>query len=355
MKSVAAVDVTSRPEVAALLARGEERGCVNLSELDELVQALELSDADLDVLEAHLESHGIEISDDCGRSSVEPTTFRNGELATATTDALQLFLNEIRRYPLLTAEEEVELAKRIEQGDLEAKERMINSNLRLVVSIAKKYQGQELSLLDLIQEGIFGLIRAAEKFDWRKGYKFSTYATFWIRQAIQRGLANKARTIRIPVHIGQRERKIARAERELLAKLGRDPSDEEIARLAELPLTQVEEVRDAARTVTSLDRPVGEEGETALGDLLEGGAPPVDEEVELSLSEQLLRRTIEELPEPERNVIRLRYGINGDDPQPLRETGRRLGLSAERVRQLESKALKRLATRRELEALREVA
>jgi RNA polymerase primary sigma factor len=352
---MAAVDVTSRPEVAALLARGEERGCINLSELDELVQALELSDADIDALEAHLEGHGIELNDDCGRSSIEPTTFRNGELAAATTDALQLFLNEIRRYPLLTAEEEVELAKRIEQGDLEAKERMINSNLRLVVSIAKKYQGQELSLLDLIQEGIFGLIRAAEKFDWRKGYKFSTYATFWIRQAIQRGLANKARTIRIPVHIGQRERKIARAERELLAKLGREPSDEEIARLAELPLTQVQEVRDAARTVTSLDRPVGEEGETALGDLLEGGQPPVDEEVEVSLSEQLLRRTIEELPEPERNVIRLRYGINGDDPQPLRETGRRLGLSAERVRQLESKALKRLATRRELEALRDVA
>jgi RNA polymerase primary sigma factor len=355
MRNVAAADLTSRPEVAAVLARGEERGCINLSELDELVQALDLAETEIDVLEAYIESHGIEFSDDCGRSTVEPTTFRNGELAAATTDALQLFLNEIRRYPLLTAAEEVELAKRIEQGDLEAKERMINSNLRLVVSIAKKYQGQELSLLDLIQEGIFGLIRAAEKFDWRKGYKFSTYATFWIRQAIQRGLANKARTIRIPVHIGQRERKIARAERELLTKLGRDPTDEEIATLAELPLPQVEEVREAARTVTSLDRPVGEEGETALGELLEGGAPPVDEEVEVSLSEQLLRRTIEELPEPERNVIRLRYGINGDDPQPLRETGRRLGLSAERVRQLESKALKRLATRRELEALREVA
>jgi RNA polymerase primary sigma factor len=355
MRNVAAADLTSRPEVAAVLARGEERGCINLSELDELVQALDLAETEIDVLEAYIESHGIELSDDCGRSTVEPTTFRNGELAAATTDALQLFLNEIRRYPLLTAAEEVELAKRIEQGDLEAKERMINSNLRLVVSIAKKYQGQELSLLDLIQEGIFGLIRAAEKFDWRKGYKFSTYATFWIRQAIQRGLANKARTIRIPVHIGQRERKIARAERELLTKLGRDPTDEEIATLAELPLPQVEEVREAARTVTSLDRPVGEEGETALGELLEGGAPPVDEEVEVSLSEQLLRRTSEELPEPERNVIRLRYGINGDDPQPLRETGRRLGLSAERVRQLESKALKRLATRRELEALREVA
>jgi RNA polymerase primary sigma factor len=355
MGHVVAADVTSRPEVAAFLARGEERGCVHLSELDELSQTLELADDEFDALESHLERQGIDITDDCGRGGVEPTTFRNGELAAATTDALQLFLNEIRRYPLLTAAEEVELAKRIEQGDLEAKERMINSNLRLVVSIAKKYQGQELSLLDLIQEGIFGLIRAAEKFDWRKGYKFSTYATFWIRQAIQRGLANKARTIRIPVHIGQRERKIARVERELQAKFGREATDAEIARAAELPLTQVEEVRDAARTVTSLDRPVGEEGETALGDLLEGDAPPVDQEVELSLSEQLLRRTIEELPEPERNVIRLRYGINGDDPQPLRETGRRLGLSAERVRQLESKALKRLATRREIEGLREVA
>jgi RNA polymerase primary sigma factor len=350
-----AQELTSRPEVAALIARGEERGCINLSEFDELAQALELGDEDIYALEAQLEAHGIDISDDCGRSGVEPTTFRNGELATATTDALQLFLNEIRRYPLLTADQEVELSKRIEQGDLAAKERMINSNLRLVVSIAKKYQGQELSLLDLIQEGIFGLIRAAEKFDWRKGYKFSTYATFWVRQAIQRGLANKARTIRIPVHIGQRERKIVRAERDLAAKLGREPSDDEIAREAELPLDQVEEVREAARTVTSLDRPVGEEGDTALGDLLEGGAPLPDQEVEVSLSEQLLRRTIDELPETEREVIRLRFGLTDDDPKPLRETGRRLGLSAERVRQIESRALKRLAMRRELEALREVA
>jgi RNA polymerase primary sigma factor len=350
-----AQELTVRPEVAALLARGEERGCVNLSEFDELVQALELMDDDVDALEAHLEAQGIDIGDDCGRAGVEPTTFRNGELAAATTDALQLFLNEIRRYPLLTAGQEVDLSKRIEQGDLGAKERMINSNLRLVVSIAKKYQGQELSLLDLIQEGIFGLIRASEKFDWRKGYKFSTYATFWIRQAIQRGLANKARTIRIPVHIGQRERKIVRAERDLSTSLGREPTDEEIATAAELPLEQVEEVRDAARTVTSLDRPIGEEGDTALGDVLEGGSPPVDQEVEVSLSEELLRRTIEELPETERDVIRLRFGFEDDDPQPLRETGRRLGLSAERVRQIESRALKRLALRRELEALREVA
>ena len=188
---------------------------MNLSEFEELVRTLELSDEEAAALQDRIEERGLELSDDCGRAGIDPTSYSNGELASATTDALQLFLNEIRRYPLLTAEEEIELAKRIEQGDLEAKERMINSNLRLVVSIAKKYQGQELSLLDLIQEGIFGLIRAAEKFDWRKGYKFSTYATFWVRQAIQRGLANRSRTIRIPVHIGQRERKIARAEREL--------------------------------------------------------------------------------------------------------------------------------------------
>jgi RNA polymerase primary sigma factor len=352
---VVSPELITRPEVATFVTRAEERGCARFSDLDELARMLGADVEDVDSIESYLETLGIEISDDCGREGVEPTAFRNGELAAATTDALQLFLNEIRRYPLLTADQEIELSKRIEQGDLDAKERMINSNLRLVVSIAKKYQGQELSLLDLIQEGIFGLIRASEKFDWRKGYKFSTYATFWIRQAIQRGLANKARTIRIPVHIGQRERKIVRAERELSAKLGREPTDDEIAAAAELPLDQVEEVRDAARTVTSLDRPIGEEGDTALGDVLEGRSPPVDQEVEVSLSEELLRRTIEELPETERDVIRLRFGFEDDEPQPLRETGRRLGLSAERVRQIESRALKRLAMRRELEALREVA
>ena len=341
--------------IEALISRGDEEGCVNLSELSELTQELDLSDEEAQALADRLEARGIDVSDDCGRQADGPPTYANGELATMTGDALQLFLRDVRRYPLLTAEEEVELAKRIERGDLEAKERMINSNLRLVVSIAKKYQGQELSLLDLIQEGIFGLIRASEKFDWRKGYKFSTYATFWIRQAIQRGLANKARTIRIPVHIGQRERKIVRAERDLSAKLGREPTDEEIAAAAELPLDQVDEVREAARTVTSLDRPIGEEGDTALGDVLEAGAPPVHQEVEVSLSEELLRRTIEELPETERDVIRLRFGFEDDEPQPLRETGRRLGLSAERVRQIESRALKRLALRRELEALHEVA
>src|SRR5919112_1027153 len=343
-----AIDTDVQARLDVLVAQGEAKGCVNLSELSELTQEAGLDDDDAHELHERLESQGVDVTDDCGHADVVNLRYANKDVAVVTTDALQMFLNELRNYPLLSAKEEIELAKRIERGDLEAKEKLINSNLRLVVSLAKRYPTYDLSLLDLIQEGIFGLIRASEKFDWRKGYKFSTYATFWIRQAIQRGLANKARTIRIPVHIGQRERKIVRAERELSAKLGREPSDDEIAREAELPLDQVEEVREAARTVTSLDRPVGEEGDTALGDLLEGGAPPVDEEVEVSLSEQLLRRTIEELPEPERNVIRLRYGITGDDPQPLRETGRRLGLSAERVRQIESRALKRLAMRREL-------
>src|SRR4051794_3826716 len=339
----------------ALLERGEEQGCVNLSELSETVQELDLGDDELQDVHDRIDAAGLDVLDDCGRTQVEATRVDNGEVAAVTSDALQLFLRDVRRYPLLSKEQEVELAKRIEQGDLAAKEQMINSNLRLVVSLAKRYQGHELPLLDLIQEGIFGLIRAAEKFDWRRGYKFSTYATFWIRQAIQRGIANKARTIRIPVHIGQRERKIARASRELHAKLGREPTDEEISAETELPLDQIEEARDTIRTITSLDRPVGEEGDTALGDLLPSDDPEPSEEVDVSLRQEALRSALDHLPERERNVVKLRYGINGDDPTPLRETGRRLGLSPERVRQIEGEALKRLAMTRELEGLSEAA
>jgi RNA polymerase primary sigma factor len=343
----------AQPEIEALLERGEEMGCLNLSEVDDLAKRLEFDDDDLDALHERIDARGIDLTDDCGRTdAVQRTEFKPEDLATSTTDALQLFLNEIRRYPLLTAPEEIDLAKRIEKGDMQAKERMINSNLRLVVSIAKKYQGQDLPLLDLIQEGIFGLIRAAEKFDWRKGYKFSTYATFWIRQAIQRGIANRARTIRIPVHIGQRERKIARCERELAAKLERQPTDEEISKESGVPIEQIEEIRDAGRAVTSLDKPIGEEGESAFGDLIAADDMTPEEEVHLTLSEEVIRRTVNELPEPERGVLKLRYGINGDEPTPLRETGKRLGMSPERVRQIESKALAKLAMRRELDALR---
>ncbi|MEA2459632.1 MAG: polymerase primary sigma factor [Thermoleophilaceae bacterium] len=344
------------PRIQTLIERSEVQGCVNLSDFCALVNELELDDGPLNEVHDALDERGLEITDDCGQADVAPTRVRGDDLATNTTDAMQLFLNEVRRHPLLTAEEEVELAKRIEEGDPAAKERMINSNLRLVVSLAKRYQGQDLPLLDLIQEGILGLIRAAEKFDWRRGYKFSTYATFWIRQAIQRGIANKARTIRIPVHIGQRERKIARVSRELQASLGRPPSDEEIAEAAEIKVADIEELRDAARAVTSLDRPIGEDGEAAFGDLLPSDALEPEEEVDISLRSEALMRALDQLPDREREVVKLRFGVNGTgEPTPLRETGRRMGLSPERVRQLEGKALKRLAATREMEGLRDAA
>src|ERR1700751_5586210 len=256
--------------VDRLVAGSEVRGdsCVELSELSELIQEADLGDEDAQIVHDMLQERGIDLRDDCGRRKVEQTSYANDDLAERTTDAMSLFLQEVRRHPLLTRAQEVELAKRIERGDLEAKSQLVNSNLRLVISNARKYQGHELPLLDLIQEGILGLIRAAEKFDWRKGYKFSTYATFWIRQAIQRALDNRSRSIRIPVHLGQRERRIAKETRELAAQLGRDPTDEEIAEAAEITLDELAEARAAVRVVTSLDRPVGEEEQTPFGALL---------------------------------------------------------------------------------------
>jgi len=340
-----------------LLARSEARGesCVELSELSELVQDAELGEDDAQALQDMLEARGIDVRDDCGRAVVERTSYVIDDLAQQTTDAMSLFLQEVRRHPLLTREQEMELAQRIERGDLAAKEELVNSNLRLVISNARKFQGHDLPLLDLIQEGILGLIRAAEKFDWRKGYKFSTYATFWIRQALQRALDNRSRTIRIPVHLGQRERKIARAHRELAARLGREPSDEEVAEAAELSTEEIREARDTVRVVTSLDRPVGEEEETSLGALLPSEERGPEEEVDISLRQEALRRALESLPEREREVVKLRYGINGDDPTPLSETGRRLGISQDAVRKLERRALSELAQSRELEALRPAA
>jgi RNA polymerase primary sigma factor len=336
-------------------AEARSQRCVDLSELSDLVQEGELSEEDAPALQDMLEERGLEVRDDCGRSEVEQTAYVNDDLALQTTDAMSLFLHEARRYPLLTRDEEIELAKAIERGDLEAKARLVNSNLRLVISNARKYQGHDLPLLDLIQEGILGLIRAAEKFDYRKGFKFSTYATFWIRQAIQRALDNRARTIRIPVHLGQRERKVARAQRELAAGLGREPTYEEVAKEAELTIDEVRETLDAARVVTSLDRPVGEEEETSLGSLLPSDELGPDEEVEISLRDEALRRALERLPEREREVVKLRYGVGGDEPTPLTETGRRLGISQDAVRRLERRALAELAESRELEALRPAA
>jgi RNA polymerase primary sigma factor len=269
-------------------------------------------------------------------------------------DCLYLFLREVSRYPLLTAAEEVDLAKRIERGEQGAKDTMINSNLRLVVSIAKRCQGRDVPLLDLIQEGILGLIRAAEKFDWRQGNKFSTYATWWIREAIERGIANRARMIRMPVHLAERHRAIKRAERPLIAQLGRQPTDEEVAEAANLPLNRVKEVRAAAHTVTSLDEPVGEDGEGTLEELLPSEESGPADEVDISFRKDVVRKALIRLPRAEREVVALRFGIDGDqEPKTVDEVMRCVGMSRHHVRVIESRALKRLASMPELIGLQD--
>jgi RNA polymerase primary sigma factor len=289
---------TARPEIDALYERGARRGCLELSDVAEVAGKLGLGEEETTLLYEEIENHGIELSDDCAREQPEQAaSYDNDGLASATADSLGMFLNEIARYPLLKAEEEVRLAKRIERGDKEARDRMVNSNLRLVVSIAKRYQGQGLLLLDLIQEGILGLMRAVEKFDWRRGFKFSTYATWWIRQSIQRGLQNRGRIIRMPVHLAERERRMARVERELHTKLGRDPTPREIARAARLTMAELEEVHSAARVVTSVDQPVGPEGEATLGDLVARDEGEI-EELHLKLQEEALRAVVDRLPLP---------------------------------------------------------
>jgi len=271
------------------------------------------------------------------------------------TDSLELFLRQARIHPLLTAAEEAELAKRIERGDLEAKERMINSNLRLVVSQARRYQGHGLPMEDLVQEGMLGLIRAVEKFDWRRGFKFSTYGTLWIRQAIQRGLQNHGRTIRVPVHVAQRQVKVRKVESELNTKLGREPSDEEIAAVAALTVEEVTELRELSRGLASLDQPVSDDGDTALGDLLAADRPEPVQEVEEADRDRRVNHLVDALPESERNVLRLRFGLAGEGERTLTQTGRELGISPERARQLEESGLRRLARSRELDDLREAA
>ncbi|HZU18879.1 MAG TPA: sigma-70 family RNA polymerase sigma factor [Candidatus Dormibacteraeota bacterium] len=343
------------PEVRALLERGEERGCLDLSELDALAADLGLSEEELEDLYVVVQEAGIELLDDCGRREVAATSYRNGELAEATSDLLAVFLGEIRGHPLLMAEEEVRLARRIERGDRAARERMIRANLRLVLSIARRYQGYGLPLIDLVQEGILGLMRAVDKFDWRRGFRFSTYATWWIRKAIQTALTNQARQIRLPAGLVERERKLARVEEELRRRLGREPTTAELAAEVGLSRVQIEDLRSAARAVVSLDQPVGEEGETRLGELLpEAGAGP-EETVTVRLGDQRLRQAVDALPEPERQVVRLRFGVGGEGPLPLPEVAQRLGLSVGQVRRAEVRALDRLALDRELQALREAA
>jgi RNA polymerase primary sigma factor len=272
-------------------------------------------------------------------------------------DPLALFLDQAGRWRLLRPAEERALARAIERGDQAAKERMINANLRLVVSLARRYApaNPELGLLDLIQEGMLGLIRAVEKFDWRRGYRFSTYATWWIRQAVERGIAGKARHVRLPVNVIQRHRRIARAAEDLALKLDRDPTEAELAEAADVTIAHVREARSATRTVASLDRPVGEDGDGTLGDLLASDAPGPDDVVDRSLRDAALRRAVRTLPERDREIVRLRYGIGGSAPRSLKEIGGLLGLTPERVRQLEVAALDRLAQVRDLSGAVEAA
>jgi RNA polymerase primary sigma factor len=277
------------------------------------------------------------------------------EAAAGTPEALDLFLRQARVHPLLTAAEEIELAKRVERGDLEAKNRMINANLRLVVSQARRYQGHGLPMEDLVQEGMFGLIRAVEKFDWRRGFKFSTYGTLWIRQAMQRGLQNHGRTIRVPVHVAQRQVKVRKIESELNTKLSREPTDEEIAAAAELPVELVAELRELSRGLASLDQPVSDDGDAALGDLLPSDRPEPVQLVADADRDQKVNDVVGRLPEEERNVIRLRFGLAGDEPRTLTQTGKELGLPTQLVRELEEQGLSRLAESNELDELREAA
>jgi RNA polymerase primary sigma factor len=349
-------------DLRQLVDAAEERGNVLQSELNDVLEPLSLDALETDALYRELETRQIDVVMDVNedgeiQAQPEPEPERAQPAQPlqisweTTTDALQLFLREAGRHALLTAAQEVELAKKIEANDPEAKQRMIQSNLRLVVSIAKNYRNQGLPFLDLIQEGTLGLIRAVEKFDWRRGYKFSTYATWWIRQAVARALADKARTIRMPVHIVERMQKMNRAERQLWSQLGREPTLEEIAEEANLPVQQAREVKAAARASTSLDAPVGEADDATLGDFVAASGPLPDELVEDSLRSQTLADALHSLPDRHRQVVILRYGLDDAEPRTLEDIGRRLGLTRERVRQIEVEALKRLSKLHEMESV----
>ena len=340
--------ILGNEELATLLEAAETSGQLRNVELQEILEPLELDPLETDAVYSELDRRGIELLEGPEKDAAPPPP--STQSAETTTDALQLFLREAGRHALLTAAQEVELAKRIERGEMEAKQRMIQSNLRLVVSIAKNYRNQGLPFLDLIQEGTLGLIRAVEKFDWRRGYKFSTYATWWIRQAVARSLADKSRTIRMPVHIVERLQKMNRAERTLWMELGREPTLEEIAAEASLPIEQAREVRAAARASTSLDQPVGDQDDATFGDFFAGDEPLPDECVEGALRSQALTLCLQSLEERERQVLVLRYGLVDQEPKTLEDIGKRLGLTRERVRQIELHALRRLANLREMQA-----
>ncbi len=342
-------------QARVLLEGAEERGYVLPAELEVFALEHDLADEDVEALTRELEAIGLEIRVATAGEEPEPaaTPALNLEAAeiSGAADSLQLFLADVGKHKLLTAAEEVTLAKRIERGDPIAKRKMIESNLRLVVSIAKGYRGLGVPFLDLIQEGTLGLNRAVEKFDWRRGYKFSTYATWWIRQSVQRAVANHARTIRVPVHVVERQQKLGRAARRLEVELGREATKDELAEATGLPMQHIDEALGAAHASVSLNQTVGADDEGELGDLFADreAADPFDE-AEESLRRQGVRRALDALPERERRILELRFGFEGE-PWTLEAIGNELDLTRERVRQLESQALARLAALRELQTV----
>jgi RNA polymerase primary sigma factor len=331
----------------AMLETGEDRGWIEPAELEAFALEHELAEPDVDELTRELERMGLEVRDARPEEKAEELVYEADQPAGAG-DGLQLFLADIGRHKLLTAAQEVILAKKIERGDLIAKRQMIESNLRLVVSIAKGYRGLGVPFLDLIQEGTFGLNRAVEKFDWRRGYKFSTYATWWIRQSVQRAGANQARTIRIPVHMVERQRKLSRAARRLEVEFGREPIKDELAEATGMPIRQVDEALSAASASVSLNQTVGAYGEGELGDLFsDREAPDPFDVAEESLRRQNIRKALDALPERDRRIVELRFGFEGE-PWTLEAIGLELNLTRERIHQLERQALKRLAALQEL-------
>jgi RNA polymerase primary sigma factor len=348
----AKVAVLETEEARTLLDSGRESGSLTADEITLALDDLDLDPGQIDDFYQALDELQIEVVS----AEEEEDVAEEIEAQEVSTDALQLFLKDVGRVDLLTAAQEVELAKRIERGDHRAKQEMVEANLRLVVSIAKRYRNQGLPFLDLIQEGTIGLVRAAEKFDYRKGFKFSTYATWWIRQAVARALADKARTIRMPVHVVEKLNKIVRSERKLRAELGREPLAAEIARDLDLTPDEVDQIRRTAQSPVSLEKPVGDEEESEFGHFITDESVPLPEEAaEVTLRKETLEKILSQLSQRERKVLELRYGLNGEHPRTLDEVGRAFNVTRERIRQIENQSLKKLRALAESQKLRDVA
>jgi RNA polymerase primary sigma factor len=350
-------DVFEIEEARSLLEAAQAAGRVSAEEIALSLDELELEPAQIEEVYRALEELQVEVVEAATiEADVKVAPRIDETVREISTDSLQLFLKDIGKVELLTAAEEVELAKRIERGDHRAKQEMVEANLRLVVSIAKRYRNQGLPFLDLIQEGTIGLVRAAEKFDWRKGYKFSTYATWWIRQAVARALADKGRTIRMPVHVVEKLNKIVRSERKLRGELCREPLPTEIARDIDLPLDEVEQILRTSQAPISLEKPVGDEEESEFGHFLtDENAPLPDEVADTTLRQELLGNILNTLSQRERRVLELRYGLGGEQPRTLDEVGRTFNVTRERIRQIENQSLKKLRALAATDSLKDVA